>query len=200
MSEWLLWTFRPVLLLHVDGNVNLYVNVIQQTGYHHQSYLQHVEYSKIMPAWLSCRLCNINIHLFRSFYIMRIIVNSVHPIGVTIIMIVSEWRYDRESEGECHLIPEVSPCVSTQERPSQSWIVSFQRLGCTSCLNTITFSPCIHLTHTERPHQHLQGTFELTAQSGRALPRLDALQTHTHTYIKLCFTNEQVSAITYQIQ
>lgn len=63
-------------------------------------------------------------------------------------MIVSEWRYDWESESECHLIPEVSPCVSTQERPSQSWIVSFQRLGCTSCLNTITaFSPCTHLTH-----------------------------------------------------
>lgn len=27
-----------MLLLHVDGNLNLYVNVIQQTGYHHQSY------------------------------------------------------------------------------------------------------------------------------------------------------------------
>lgn len=34
------------------------------------------------------------------------------------------------------------------------------------------------LTHTERPHQHLQGAFELAAQSGRALPRLNALQTH----------------------
>lgn len=38
MSEWLALSFRSVLLLHVDGNVNLYVNVIQQTGYHHQSY------------------------------------------------------------------------------------------------------------------------------------------------------------------
>lgn len=67
-------------------------------------------------------------------------------------MIVSVGRYDRESVGECHLILEVSPCVSTQERPSQSWIVSFKRLGCTSCLNTITsFSPCIHPTHT---HMH----------------------------------------------
>lgn len=27
-----------MLLLHVDGNVNLYVNVIQQTLYRHQSY------------------------------------------------------------------------------------------------------------------------------------------------------------------
>ena len=32
------------------------------------------------------------------------------------------------------------------------WIVSYQRLGCTSCLNTITsFWPCIHLIHT---HTH----------------------------------------------
>ena len=79
---------------------------------------------------------------------MRIIVNSVYPtIGIAVQIIVSEWRFDRESEGECHLIPEGSPCVSTQERPSQSWIVSFQRLGCTLCLNTITsFSPCMHLT------------------------------------------------------
>lgn len=31
-----------MLLLHVDGNVNLYVNVIQQTGYRHQScFLTH---------------------------------------------------------------------------------------------------------------------------------------------------------------
>lgn len=37
------------------------------------------------------------------------------------------------------------------------------------------------LTHTERPHQHLEGTFELAAQSGRALPRLNTLQTHNHT-------------------
>lgn len=27
-----------MLLLHVDGNLNLYVNVIQHTGNHHQSY------------------------------------------------------------------------------------------------------------------------------------------------------------------
>lgn len=69
---------------------------------------------------------------------------------------LSWWCYDRKSLGECHLIPGVSPCVSTQERPSQIWIVSFQRLSCTSCLNTITFSPCIHLTHTHtHMHTHL---------------------------------------------
>lgn len=34
------------------------------------------------------------------------------------------------------------------------------------------------LTHAERPHQHLEGAFELTAQSGRALPRLSTLETH----------------------
>lgn len=151
MCEWLVWTFRPVPLLHVDGNVNLYVNVIQQTGYRHQSYLWHVEYSKITPSWLLCKLCNINIHLpLPLLHIMRIITSSVYPaINVAIIIVVREWRYDRESEGECHLIPEVSPCVSSQERPSQSWIVSFQRLVYTSCHNTITFSSlCIPLTYT----------------------------------------------------
>lgn len=76
MFEWLVWTFRPVLLLHADRNVNLYVNVIQQTGYRHQSYLSQVEYSKIMPAVLLCRQGNINIHLSHSRYIMSIIVNS----------------------------------------------------------------------------------------------------------------------------
>lgn len=35
------------------------------------------------------------------------------------------------------------------------------------------------LTHTERPHQHLQGTLELTAKSGRTLPGLNALRTQT---------------------
>lgn len=102
-----------------------------------------------MPSWLSCRLCNINIHLFPTLHFMRIIVNSVYPtIGITVIIMVSEWRFDRESEGECHLIPEDSPSVSTQERPSQRWIVSFQRLVRFSCLNTITlFSLCIHPTH-----------------------------------------------------
>lgn len=80
---------------------------------------------------------------------MRIIVNSIYPTtGFAVVIMVSEWRFDRESEGECHLIPEVSPSVSTQERPSQRWIVSFQRLGCFSCLYTITpFSPCVHPTH-----------------------------------------------------
>lgn len=75
MFEWLVWTFRPVLLLHPDRNVNLYVNVIQQTGYRHQSYLSQVEYSEIMPTVLLCRPGNINIHLSHSRYIMRIIVN-----------------------------------------------------------------------------------------------------------------------------
>lgn len=76
MFEWLVWTFRHVLLLHADRNVNLYVNVIQQTGYRHQSYLSQVEYSKIMPAMLLCWPGNINIHLSHPRYIMRIIVNS----------------------------------------------------------------------------------------------------------------------------
>lgn len=44
------------------------------------------------------------------------------------------------------------------------------------------------LTHTQSPHQHLQGTFELTAESGRALPRLYTLRTnkhkHTHEYFR----------------
>lgn len=75
MFEWLVWTFRLVLLLHPDRNVNLYVNVIQQTGYRHQSYLSQVEYSEIMATMLLCRLGNINIHLCCFHYIMRIIVN-----------------------------------------------------------------------------------------------------------------------------
>lgn len=37
-----------------------------------------------MPTWLACRLCNISIHLFLSFYIMSIIVNSVYPIGCSV--------------------------------------------------------------------------------------------------------------------
>lgn len=40
------------------------------------------------------------------------------------------------------------------------------------------------LTHTERPHQHLEGTFELAAQSWRTLSCFNTLKIH-------CKTNKQ---------
>lgn len=54
------------------------------------------------------------------------------------------------------------------------------------------------LTHTERPHQQLQGSFELTAQSRRALSRLNTLQTHTSQIVSDSFFL-QVKFDNYQI-
>lgn len=91
MCVWV-WTFRPMLLLHVDGNVNLYVNVIQETGYHHQSYLLHAQNSKIVLLGHSFWLWNINIHLFllSISYIVTIIGKSVYLTrGIIIIVWVN---------------------------------------------------------------------------------------------------------------
>lgn len=80
-----------MLLLHVDGNVNLYVNVIQQTGYRHQScFLTHriqQNYANLAPMQTESheRPC-FQTHI----YIMKITVNFVCPIGFTIMIRVSE--------------------------------------------------------------------------------------------------------------
>lgn len=79
-----------MLLLHVDGNLNLYVNVIQQTGYHHQSYFFNT-YNTAELCQPGCADCYTNIHLFKLLYIMKITVNFVYPIGFSIIIIGSEW-------------------------------------------------------------------------------------------------------------
>lgn len=51
------------------------------------------------------------------------------------------------------------------------------------------------LTRAERSHQHLQRTLELTAQSGRTLPRLNSLK-HTYTQKMTAFHHSKVSMTT----